>query len=71
MTKKMVDPIGSQEDYWLWEALFKLSNLILTIEKETDPEHYAWMMKWNRALKKERLAREERLKIESEEPPMK
>lgn len=71
MVKKMVDPIRSQEDYWLWEALFKLVNLLLTDEKERDPEHYAWMMKWDKALKKERLAREERLKIESEEPPMK
>lgn len=67
----MVDPIRSQEDYWLWEALFKLSNLLLTVEKERDPEHYSWMMKWNKALKKERLAREDRLRIEGEEPPMK
>ena len=48
-----------------------MTNLLLTAEKERDPEHYAWIMKWNRALKKERLAREERLRIESEEPPMK
>ncbi len=71
MRKKMVDPKRSKEDYGLGEALFRLSQIFLDVEKETDPEHYAWMMKWNRALRKERLAREERLKIESEEPPRK
>jgi len=71
MRKKMVDPKRSKEDYGLGEALFKLSQIFLDVEKKTDPEHYAWLMKWNKALKKERLAREERLKIEKEEPPMK
>lgn len=71
MTNKMVDPKRSKEDYWLWEALHRMMQIFLQIDKETDPEHYAWFLKWNEALKKERLARERRLKIESQEPERK
>lgn len=50
------------------EALVKLVDLLLEITQEQEPEYYAWLMRWNSALKEERFARESRKQIESEEP---
>lgn len=65
----MIATNSVKDDKWLSEALFKLTELFAEITRENEPEYYAWMMKWNAALRTERLAREKRMKIEWEEPP--
>lgn len=56
------------DDHGLWKALTEVFNLFMSVTKENDPKYYAWMMKRNTALRNERLAREKRLKIESQRP---
>lgn len=68
---KKQTPTSSKDDHGLWKALHEFVQLAMEITKENDPRYYAWMMKRNDALRKEREAREERLKIENERPKRK
>ena len=68
MTKPMIIPV--QNESTLGKDLCDLYNVLLEVTKEHFPEYYAWSVKWEDALRKERLAREKRMKIQAQEPPL-
>lgn len=65
---RVVKSKKEDDDNGLGRALYELSKLLLKITKETDPEYYAWLLKRDKALKRERLAREARLRVEKQRP---
>lgn len=68
---RVIKSTKEDDDKGLGKALYELSKIFLQVTKEKDPEYYAWMMKRNNALRKERLAREARQKIEKQRPEQK